>query len=258
MYQIFNCPCCGSSSTTKKSAQLSRFVYWRITGQDPGSNTANQLITCDHCEFRFSAVRYHQHEEAVLYLNYRQDEYNRLRNICEPEYLVKSQQFDQHEHNRKLFMQQMTKKNLPDQEYVNIATVLDYGGADGHYIVDCFEHAEKYVYDLSCINLLPGIRPLNRQSQNKFDMILCCQVLEHQSDLKQILDDITSLAGNWIYIEVPYYTKPPPDNVVIGEHVNFFNATALTILLEKFGIQSIEVVHEKNLQLLAVLGKKIN
>ena len=63
------------------------------------------------------------------------------------------------------------------------------------------------------------------------------------------------VTDSWIYIEVPAYRNPPPDDVIIGEHINFFNEQSLVAILDRHGIRAIDTAKNYTLGAMAVLGK---
>ena len=82
-----------------------------------------------------------------------------------------------------------------------------------------------------------------------------CQVLEHVSDINQLIVNLKDLTNNYLYIEVPAYRKPPAIDIVVGEHLNFFRKSSLIALLNRHNIQIVETAVDYDLQVLAVLGK---
>ena len=82
-----------------------------------------------------------------------------------------------------------------------------------------------------------------------------CQVLEHVSDVDQLIIDLKIRTKEYLYIEVPAYRDPPTINMVIGEHINFFRERSLHTLLNKHNINIVDTAVDYNLKVLAVLGK---
>jgi hypothetical protein len=254
MYALNQCPCCNSTDIKLKPAGLSRFVIWRTTGKLLDKDLHTNLLECNECLYRGSNLRFNPQEEASLYKDYRGKEYDRQRLICEPNYYSNPSLFtpDLYD-NRKLFIDTIIDKNL---DLGTINSVLDYGGDDGRFIPDIT--GDRYVYDLSGVELLPGIKRFNPGNfTNAFDLLMCCQVLEHISDLDEIMQRLNGYIakGSWVYVDVPSYKSPPSDNMVIGEHINFFNADALTKLLHRYGIETVDVAVNSDINILGILGK---
>lgn len=254
-YNIFSCLCCLSKNVEYKSARLSRFTQWRISGVDPSDDVSNQLVSCKDCTFNASSVRLTSEEELKLYYKYRQEEYNNLRIICDPSYSSKSLVFDHYYQDRKNMIKEIIQKNLTEQEIESVKSILDYGGEDGKYIPEMFNGAEKFVFDISNVDLIENVHSYDMQSRNPVDFLMCCQVIEHKSNLDEIMNDLVSLSKKWIYLEVPFYQNPPPENINIVEHLNFFNEKSLTMLCNRFGIINSETFVNLKLGILGIIGK---
>jgi len=249
MHKIVSCPCCNSVDQTSIPAYMSQFVVWRTSGVKPESNLSNLLIQCNHCNYYFSDTRFTDEELARLYAGYRDQQYNQMRIECEPNYqaVVYS---ELHIKKRKEFIDR-----LISQHVTNVKSIIDYGGDDGKYIPAMFDGADRYVYDVSGADTLPGIKKYDPAQKQKFDLVMNCQVLEHVADINQLIDNLKALANSYLYIEVPAYRKPPARDIVIGEHINFFRKSSLVALLNRHDVQLVDTAVDYDLQVLAVLGK---
>jgi len=249
MFTITNCPCCDRVTQTIMPAYLSQFVVWRTTGVKPESNVKNLLIQCDTCNFYFSDIRFTDEEIARLYKDYRGNEYNQMRLECEPNYKVELYS-DNYVKQRKEFINKLIECYTS-----NIKSVLDYGGDNGDYIPESLSSIDRYVFDLSGIDPLPGIKKYDFNKNQTFDFVMNCQVLEHVPDINQLIKKLKNLTKNYIYVEVPTYRKPPPVDMIIGEHINFFRGTSLQSLLNKHNIKIIKTAIDYDLCVLGILGK---
>jgi 2-polyprenyl-3-methyl-5-hydroxy-6-metoxy-1,4-benzoquinol methylase len=157
----------------------------------------------------------------------------------------------------------------------HVSAVLDYGGDHGQYIIDELADASKYVYEVS--EAVPDMGVCKLESVDEcllhdYDLIMCCQVLEHVAYPRKVLDDIKAMSGNdtVLYLEVPYESpnragktrrwgrnlKMLFDNPLViidvaklvygprytmHEHVNYFTPMSVQRLLEKtgFNVQAI-------------------
>lgn len=246
MITEFSCACCGSSAITYTPAFLSKFVIWRTSGQKPITNKSISLGHCEICNYRFSSARFTDDEIVNLYKGYRDKMYNQMRLECEPNYVV-DMYSDDYVNNRKKFINDIIFNNTD-----NIKSILDYGGDDGKYIPDV---ETRYVYDLSDVNPINGIKKYSTSENIKFDLVMNCQVLEHVSDINRLITTLKSLTNQYLYIEVPAYNQPPPINMTVGEHINFFRKSSLHALLNKHKINIVDTAVDYDLQVLAVLGK---
>lgn len=245
MYYQLNCPCCNHQPTLIP-AYFSQFVIWRTQGIKPDTNERTMLGHCDNCGFHFSTRRFEDDELAKLYTGYRDSVYNRQRQECEPNYIPEmySAEYIQQ---RKDFINTLINKHAP-----NLSSVLDYGGDDGTYIPDV---PVKFVYDVSGVEPIAGVQQYHLDSRSDFDLVMSCQVLEHVSDIDGLISQLKTRTKEHLYIEVPAYRNPPPIDMVIGEHINFFTESSLHALLNKHKINIIDTAVDYNLKVLAVLGK---
>lgn len=231
MYIVDHCPACLSKNVKFVDAKLARFISWRISGHDPGRDLEIYGITCGDCSYVGSTVRFNEEENTRLYKDYRGADYNKIRSICEPKYLdkIKLQENREFIEERYRGINQLIEKI--DAE--SIKCVLDYGGGDGFFIPQKFKHAEKYVHDISNVPLLPGVKRFDYHTNT--DFLMCCQVLEHSSDLDATMTEITHLIKphTWAYFEVP--NNPKPYVGTFHEHLNIFNRQSLETLLKRFG-----------------------
>jgi hypothetical protein len=245
MYNQDNCPCC-DSLPIQIPAQLSQFVIWRITGNNPGSDTDTVLCHCEQCNFYFSLQRFDDKEMQHLYQGYRNETYNQMRKQCEPAYNEELYSLD-YINRRKKFINSLIYQHVSD-----LQSILDYGGDDGAYIPDV---PVKYVYDVSGVEPRPGILKYSLDKHGEFDLVMSCQVLEHVSNINKLVSDLKTRTKEYLYIEVPAYRDPPAANMVIGEHINFFREQSLRVLLNKHNINIVDTAVDYDLRVLAVLGK---
>jgi hypothetical protein len=232
------------------------------------------LIRCKNCGFQFYALRPDEDEMIRLYENYRSESYIKQRFKHEPWYTKKL--------NDSLFYKSSTllnrRNSLIEQCEIyspgmtqSLKTILDYGGDNGQLIVGICNHAKKYVYEISNVELLPGIEKATYPSPITFDFIICSNVLEHVSYPEKTLDRITSMAHDKtiIYLEVPFeqpysaatlakritqqiillFLRPKQFINTFGqgmlthmhEHLNYFTEKSLHLLLQNAGYEKITV-----------------
>lgn len=227
-------------------AYLSQFVVWRTSGTKPESNKPTLLAKCENCNYYFCNTRFTDQEMSNLYQGYRNSRYNAMRLECEPNYNM-SLHSDDYVNDRKQFIDSIVFKNAAD-----INSILDYGGDGGQYIPDA---KRKCVYDLSDADTIDQVEKFDITSEEQFDLVMNCQVLEHVSDINGLVETVKKFSKKYVYIEVPAYRRPPPINVVIGEHINFFRKTSLHKLLKKHKIKILDTAVDYDLQVLGVIGK---
>jgi hypothetical protein len=87
-------------------------------------------------------------------------------------------------------------------------TVLDVGGADTDYVNWLYWIPDRYVLDLEIVSPPPGVTAiqmdfLDYRPRTRFDLVLCCQVLEHVADPVAFCAHLREIATNLI-VSVPY------------------------------------------------------
>lgn len=254
MYIVDHCLACKSLDIEQVPAGLNQFIMWRITGKFHYDHLNTSAIKCRNCGFVGCAHRLTEEEEYKLYKDYRGEEYTNQRIFLEPWYPDILASIDQLKKNRLKTIDEIIDKNI---DRTSISTVLDYGGDDGSFIPTKFLKAKKFVFDISGTTPTLGVRSFDPRDHLgfKFDFIMCCHVLEHKSDPDQIIKEILRYAtpNTRLYWEVPNFDCPPLPGGVFHEHLNIFNFTSLTKLLDKFNLQVIDKIENENLALLTKL-----
>lgn len=254
MYNINFCPTCNSTNVELKPSKLARFVASRITQKLVDDNIDNNAIVCNECNFIGSQLRFTEIEEQYLYKDYRGEDYNKLRVLCEPNYLERMNSFDQKEYveKRAVGINYLIKRYI-DKEQIN--TLLDFGGDSGLFIPSYFDKSKKYVLDISNNDTLPTIEKINLDSNIKVDFLMCCHVIEHSSDLEKIFLEIDKFITKnaWVYFEVPNYPTPTVPNA-FHEHINIFNKKSLCSLLTRHNFIVIDTFENENLCVLTRRG----
>lgn len=128
------------------------FLFERQFGMQ---EKATALGHCPNCGFSYSLYRPNDEEMDRLYSGYRDEEYQKQREKYEPNYTK--------EFNDSLTNPEDGGKKRRDgilqfiQDYVDIGqtgTVLDFGGDRGQFIPEEFVNADKYVYEISGMEVL--------------------------------------------------------------------------------------------------------
>jgi hypothetical protein len=233
------------------------------------------IIRCDNCGFIFCNPRLDKSEEKSLYKGYRDQDYQKQRMKYEKNYteeinaLIGKNPVEMK--NRKENLLSILNSNLDLNKFENI---LDFGGDKGQHISDIFCHMDKYVFDLSDVSTVEGVKKIeaiNESENKKFDLITCCHVLEHVSSPIDVINQIKSFShkNTVFYFEVPYEVPfdGPKTNIIhyilkkiiffncqvyrlirkitnrdlllMHEHVNFFSVNSLQNFLEKEGFEII-------------------
>ena len=206
MNAVDSCIVCGSKDLNTYNAQCSPFLAERIWGSEPFDTT---LTHCNHCDFAFYNPRPEDSELDRLYANYRGVEYQQQRQKFEPGYTQEVNESLGHSTTEIAARKQNMARFLKGQvDYTKIKAVLDYGGDNGQFITPEFRNSEKYVYDISGVPLLSGVKrisSIDESRMHKFDFIMCCNVLEHVSSPNKIISNLLRFShkGTVMYFEVP-------------------------------------------------------
>lgn len=223
------CRSCGSRKCVTNPAILAPFLVHRITGMEPTSTTSlygipNQTnyfpcktMKCDDCHFVGVNILFDSEEMSRLYVNYRDDKYNKIRISFEPMY--KFDAFDK----RHTFVDQVSQPFI-EKHIPRIKTLIDFGGYDG--LNTPLVGDERYVYDICNRD---SIVPITDELFN-CDLITCMHVLEHVPDPNGVIEQMKGKAS-YYYFEVP---KENTENKEFWhEHINFFTMESFKNLLSK-------------------------
>lgn len=282
MKNVECCIICGSTNLINYDTMCSQFLAERIWN----SKSFNvKLSHCNNCDFTFYNPRPDDKELDRLYNGYRSNEYQKQREKYESYYtkdfnesIVNDIEID----GRKLNMSSIINKYINIKEIHNL---LDYGGDKGQFITDDFKFIDRYIFDISNVDILPGIKKINYISESdnkKFDFIMCCHVLEHVSNPSEIINNILKFShnGTKFYFELPYDSHKVLTPIYINiffkffkmnsfiyklyfklikrmeceplfqmhEHINYFSIKSLQRLLELNGLK-VEYISIKKLPL---------
>ncbi len=265
------CLICGNRNLTRKNAIVVPFVAERIFQK---KSFHAWLMGCKTCGFKFFDLRFDDHELDKLYADYRDESYIRQRNRYEPWYTHKlhDRLFNNPGswNNRRSSLVQMATDYEPGIG-TRIKSILDFGGCKGQLIEGIFGDTRKYVYEISNVEVSPGIERAEYPSRNTYDLIVCSNVLEHVSYPHESVRLMYQMAdkGSVLYLEVPdeqphslftlakrsvqqmllLLLRPklfvsmlkPGMFTHMHEHVNFFSRESVRYLLEHNGYNEIQV-----------------
>lgn len=242
--EIFNkCILCGSRNTQVFSGEFCPFIVERAF---KGRYRYTKFIHCSNCDFNYSLYRPTERELTDLYYDYRGEEYQKLRQKYEPNYTKEFNYYLGHS-KEQLDSRINQLSSLVDKfcSVNNIKNVLDYGGDEGQFIPPVFNKTDKYVFEISGVKLKYGIKlidNLNEVLKKKWDFIMCCHVLEHVSNPKEIFKNLIKITNKngYLYIELPYEdymwdqikTEQP---VYFHEHIQQWRNKTLEIFIKNFG-----------------------
>ena len=158
------------------------------------------------------------------------------------------------------------REHLRDRQ---IKSVLDYGGDRGDLVVGMFPDAEAFVYDISGVEPVDGVKPTADPASCNPDLIISSNVLEHVGFPREHVAAIFECTpeGGLVFLEVPCenpfglkrilrrgaqiivvaVTRPrlakyivrPAALYTMHEHINYFDEKSLTSLMRSCGGQII-------------------
>ena len=282
------CLLCSSDKLEQYPAKFAEFISKRVFN---GNNKEFKLCRCKDCGFAFYSYRFTENENCQLYKNYRNEDYQKLRQSCESWY-TEQVNFalgnDKSEIiGRRKMLLNILKKYIPNISDIN--TILDFGGDRGQLVADLLQNTKSYVYEISepeVENNVSLISDWKDSKITKFDLIICAQVMEHVSNPIKVLQIMKDhLADNgYLYIDVPYYSpfnnSNPLDNIRyklnkifklnklkiynMHEHINFFTIKSLANMLinNNFSIlySGVNTIHSdfRTIKIISVLAKVKN
>jgi hypothetical protein len=268
-----NCMTCNSANTVIYATKISDFLVERIYGQNEENPMPINLVRCRDCGFSYYDRRLTDLEEQKLYLGYRADEYQKMRQKHDIWYTSKINYALGNDASglakRKRIIENVCKKTI----ITKIENALDYGGDMGQKYPEGMEIDHKYVYDISGVDTIKGVvqlKSLDAVRQHQYDFIMCNQVLEHVNNINAFIEILKSFGSNntWYYFDVPYdspFEKSGINNLQyifnpyfsmpvmikhlfkikkqgffapMSEHVNYFTPKSLTSLFERHGFET--------------------
>ena len=158
---IMKCLICGNEQLEYTDTIVSSFVMARISDSfEEGSNTKTRLCYCPKCTFAFYEYRMTDDEQSRLYLNYRDKNYQELREKYECWYTKKVNNALNNDtlalHEQQRVIEAIIAKNMKTKP----VSVLDWGGNEGKTLTPAMG-SEKYVYDISCVPTVEGVTGLS-------------------------------------------------------------------------------------------------
>jgi predicted TPR repeat methyltransferase len=190
-------------------------------------------------------IRFSEDEMSRLYHKYRGVEYTALRDFYEPGYASRNEELAQ-----PLIYLKQTEEFL--SKFVAMPeTILDWGGDTGVNPPFKNQVSEVIIYDISAKLDEEGtsLSDKHRLVSKTFDLIACCNVLEHVPHPSTVLAEIKEFmtAGTVLFIEVPFETIRVENNSVSAlhmkrhwhEHINFYSELSLRRLTYNSGLDVI-------------------
>jgi len=222
---------------------------WGLRDLKPGmAYSLCNSLQCISCGVVFLDLRFSDTEMTSLYAGYREEEYTNLREFYEPGYKGINEFYS----GRAAYIDTIEEFLL--QWVPSPHGILDWGGDTGINTPLIKQAHLAHIYDISNKPVISGVEAVDLATikRNKYDMIICSQMLEHVPYPKDVLDDIISVmdADTLLYLEVPYeelILSQPSSRELYKEkhhwheHINFFSMESLVVLIEQAGLRLLEM-----------------
>jgi len=256
------CVCCGSRDLVKSPAVLMPFVAhrvfdWKPTTIDktwdlrtiPAGNAVSicNSVLCNSCNHLFLDIRFSEDELALLYADYRGENYVALRSQYEPDYAERNNSLKDG-----ITYHEDVRNFLDPYLHVPVA-VLDSGGDTGINTPYREEASICHIYDISAVKVVNGAKQVTQEEalNNRYDLVVCSNVLEHVPYPTDTLSEIYRFMSKKtvLYIELPYeqIMRETQDlsNVLNKkrhwhEHINFFSKSSIERLIDRCGYRVID------------------
>jgi len=202
------------------------------------AGTARTTISaCSSCGFVGPARFLPEAWISQLYLDYRQDSYNRDRIAVEPSYGQIAAHIGTDSRECKARRAQVDELLARRSVAAAVATVLDWGGGTGDFIPPSLESCAVTVFDIAPpARNHPDFRYLTELPLGvQFDYIQLCHVLEHLQAPRETLAAVLShlSPGGFLYLEVP-------EDLSLGDLQNVRNGTATHFIHEHLNLYNEE------------------
>lgn len=197
------CLCCGSRRLRREAQLISGFLAQRAW---QGRPELTELVSCEDCGLRFFERGLDDREAARYYLGYRDAAYQRSRQAWEPFYTPARHAATLAWSDSTARIDTLRHSLARAAAPLSVGSVLDHGGDHGHMLA-AIDADRKAVFDPSGSRPVAGLEGFSNQNDlpGGWNMLLCCQVLEHISFPAGYLHDIQGLLADdgWLYVEVP-------------------------------------------------------
>jgi hypothetical protein len=261
------CVACESRTLGRNSAVLMPFVADRIFGWKPFEITADlglrtlkpgmayplcTTLACQDCGLVFLDMRFQDDQLARLYRNYQDDEYASHRALYEPDYL---------ERNARLragvsyldVVEALIAPHVAEGLDKGLR-ILDWGGSRGENTPFAGRRGLHHIYDISGEPPVAGAETVSLETARRetYDLIVLSNVLEHLPWPMDTLQALVPCMGEatLLYVEIPH--EPVMREEADGpgvlerkrhwhEHVNFYSRRALETLLERAGLDILDI-----------------
>ncbi len=262
MIEVTRCVICDGQIRLLKRALVAPFVARRTWNRKP---FCVDLVTCTICGFIFYNPRLDEEDLRNLYRDFRSEEHQKARFATEPWYTpsFNADLASPHSYEiRRAKLAPILREHLGQRK---VQRILDYGGDRGDLVMGLLDGAESYSYDISGVEVAPGVTSTKNPAACQADLIINSNVLEHVGFPRTLVNEIFAAApvGGLVFLEVPIEfpfglprlarriaqigimaalrpaTVPhilrPATLYMMHMHINYFSEHTLKLLTEKCG-----------------------
>jgi len=230
----------------RKVAALPQALLDRVS--QPAAFVEIQL--CEACSFVQAKRPFHEEDITRLYVDYREESYNRERIEMEPSYAVKAAEVGHSSVELETRITAATRfltENMPVGEDFSI---LDFGGSDGKFMPRI--EAKKFVFEISNVQPIEGVTRIHSEAElGTYSLVQLAHVVEHVVEPLGLVKHVAAKVapGGYLYVETPQELtdaereelKQGRRTVGIHEHINSYCVEAVTKLIEQAGLTMVAV-----------------
>jgi len=209
-----------------------------------------EIQLCEACSFVQTKLPFHEDAINRLYLDYREDSYNKERIETEPWYAAIAADVGHGSIELETRITAATSFLKTHMPIVEDFTILDFGGSDGKFMPRL--GGQKFVFEISNVTPIEGVTRIHSDAElGTYSLVQLAHVVEHVVEPLDLVKYVaTKVAPNgYLYIETPQ--EIPPEQraqlkrgellVGIHEHINSYCIEAVTRLIETAGLQVVAI-----------------
>jgi hypothetical protein len=211
-----------------------------------------EMQLCRQCSFFQTRLPFEESAITRLYLDYRDESYNRERIEYEPTYAGIAADVGQIPVEIETRVTAATRFLQPHVPTGADFTILDYGGADGKFLPRL--DGQKFVFEISNIPPIAGVTRVHSQAEmGTYSLVQLTHVIEHVVQPLDLVRQVTAhvAPGGYLYLETPqeisderraaFFAGKDVQTISIHEHINSYCPNAVAKLIENAGLSLVAI-----------------
>jgi len=209
-----------------------------------------EIQLCETCSFVQAKLPFQEEAINCLYLDYREDSYNRERIEMEPSYAPIAADVGHSAIELETRISAATnflKDCVPvDDDF----TILDFGGSDGKFMPRL--EGKKFVFEISNVQPIEGITRIHSDAElGTYSLVQLAHVIEHVVEPLALVKHVATKVANggYLYVETPQELSAKElerlklglRTIGIHEHINSYCIPAVTKLIENAGLHVVAI-----------------